>query len=171
MRHQVPSSSFAARLRLVLAVGALVTAAACAKGPSAPSGTDGATVSAPNLNASIKFCADEVNRYRAIAGLPALSRSADLEAFASKAAAYDAALGIPHQFFTGTNGGGVSKAENQLLMWKGYNLENVIRVGTQQMWAEGPGGSHYHVLTGNYTEVGCGAYEGDSGISVSQDFR
>ena len=57
------------------------------------------------------------------------------------------------------------------LLWKGYNLNNVIRVGTQQMWSEGPGGTHYHVITGNYSEVGCGVYEGASGISVSQDFR
>jgi uncharacterized protein YkwD len=169
---QTLTTSILRRLGLLAGVGALMISTACAKGapsPSAPSSGGGnANVSAAS---ALQFCADEVNKYRALAGLPTLARSADLEAFAQKAAEYDAAKGVPHQFFLASNGGGIAKAENQLLLWKGYALDNVITLGMQQMWAEGPGGSHYHVLTGNYSEVGCGVYQDASGISVSQDFR
>src|SRR5262245_64266268 len=67
-------------------------AAACGRGsPSEPSPSSG---SSANLSANLSYCADEVNRYRASAGLSPLTRSADLEAFSAQAAKAD---GLSHQ--------------------------------------------------------------------------
>ena len=70
-----------------------------------------------------------------------------------------------------TNGGGIARAENQLLLWKGYTVNDVIRQGLAQMWAEGAGGSHYQIMAGKYAQVGCGVFKNGSEVNVSQDFR
>ncbi|MGE0451233.1 MAG: CAP domain-containing protein [Vicinamibacterales bacterium] len=166
MRAQLLNPSLARHLRMAALLGGLIGSVACAASPSAPSpaGTAG-------LDSTLTFCADEANRYRASVGLPALGRSSALEAFAAQAAEHDHGVGIPHQFFISTNGGGVARAENQLLRWRGYGMNEVITKGMANMWAEGPGGSHYEVLTGSYTEVGCGVYVNGNEVSISQDFR
>jgi hypothetical protein len=166
MRILTVTSPLASRLRLVAALGALVASVACAAAPSAPSQ---AGTSSPE--SSLNFCVDEINRYRATVNLEPLGRSVDLEGFAATAVAYDAKLGVPHQYFLQTNGGGVARAENQLLLWKGFGVEDVIKKGVAQMWAEGTNGSHYIVMTGNYSQVGCGIYVNGNEVSVSQDFR
>jgi hypothetical protein len=103
--------------------------------------------------------------------VPALNRSSDLDSFATLAAEHDGKSRVPHQYFRMTNGGGVATAENQLLLWKGYAVGEVIRQGLAQMWAEGPSGSHYQILIGAYTQIGCGIYTNGSEVNVSQDFR
>jgi len=40
-----------------------------------------------------------------------------------------------------------------------------------QMWAEGPSGSHYQIMTGKYVQVGCGIYMNGNEVTISQDFR
>lgn len=132
--------------------------------PAAPSAVDGA-----NLNANLQFCSDEINRLRALVGQPALTRSSSLENFASSAAQHDASAGVPHLFFRSTNGGGVSRAETELLLWKNYHVRDVIKRGLAQMWSSA--GEHYDVLVGPYTEVGCGLFINGSEVSVAQDFR
>jgi len=38
--------------------------------------------------------------------------------------------------------------------------------------SQGPGGSHYDIVRGDYTEVGCGVFISELGeVTVSQDFR
>ena len=75
------------------------------------------------------------------------------------------------QYFKMTNSGGVAMAENQLLLWKGYAVSEVIRQGLAQIRAEGPSGSHYQIMTGKYGQVGCGIYASGSEVNISQDFR
>lgn len=166
MRPHVSVTALVRRVRVIALVGGLIGSAACAASPAAPSPAGTAS-----LDSQLSLCADEANRYRATVGLPALNRSSALEAFAAQAAEHDHGVGIPHQFFLKTNGGGVARAENQLIRWRGYGLNDVIKKGMANMWGEGPGGQHYEVLTGNYSEVGCGIYVNGNEVSVSQDFR
>ncbi len=128
--------------------------------------------SASAREAELVYCVDEVNRYRASVGLPALSRSPVLEAFAQIGVEHDASIRIPHDYFRQTNGGGVAKAETEILWWRGLTTVRVISAGLAQMWAVGPGGEHYDILVGRYTDVGCGIFVSPSGeVSVSQTFR
>jgi len=145
---------------------------ACSASPSGP--TAGSTAAAPgsaSLEPNVSFCTDEINRYRARAGVSPLERSAPLDGFAAAAAEHDGQSHVPHQYFKMTNGGGVSMAENQLLLWKGYTVPEVIQKGLAQMWAEGPNGSHYQIMIGKYAQVGCGIYTTGSEVTISQDFR
>ena len=151
-------------VKTVLACAVLVSTVGCSLQPAAPSSVDGAS-----LNASLQFCSDEINRLRALVGRPALARSNSLESFATSAAQHDASAGVPHAFFRTTNGGGVSRAETELLLWKNYQVKDVIRQGLAQMWNSA--GEHYDVLIGPYTEVGCGVFIEGSEVSVAQDFR
>ena len=163
----MPSMQAAFRgLRPVAVLLPMFVSAACAVSPSSPS-----KVGATGIDSVLAYCADSINEYRARISQPALSRSPELEVFATQAAEHDAGLGVPHQFFFLTQGGGVARAENQLLRWKGYTPRDVIKNGLIQMWAEGPAGSHYRVLAGAYTEVGCGVFTSGSEVTISQDFR
>ncbi len=162
-----------ARITRVAVVAALgVVTLACATTPTAPSAAGTTTAaSSANVDASVSFCTEEINRYRAKIGLDPLDRATDLDSFAAQAAEYDGRAGVPHQYFRMTNGGGIARAENQLLLWKGYAVNEVIRQGLAQMWAEGPGGSHYQIMAGKYAQVGCGIFKNGNEVNVSQDFR
>lgn len=121
--------------------------------------------------AQLDFCVDEVNRLRASAGRAALQQSADLEAFADRAAEHDALARTAHGYFLMTNGSGVALAETQILWWKDEPVRTVIRKGLAQMWAVGPGGEHYDILAGPYREIGCGVFVSGTEVTVVQDFR
>lgn len=167
-----PASRLARLTRFAAAAALGVVTVACAATPTAPSAAGTTTAaSSANVDASVSFCTDEINRYRAMAGLAALGRASDLDAYAAQAAENDGRSGVPHQFFRTNNGAGISRAENQLLLWKGYATNDVIRQGLAQMWAEGPGGSHYQIMVGRYAQVGCGIFKNGNEVSVSQDFR
>jgi len=155
--------------RLVLRTGAatallgtLVASACTLAGPTSVTPADAA--------AGAAFCAQEVNRRRAAAGLAELAVSPELEAFASESARIDSAAGRPHQHFIETGGGGVATAETELLMWRA-DVETVIRQGLDQMWSEGEAGEHYRILAGPYRSVGCGVFADAGGVTVAQDFR
>jgi uncharacterized protein YkwD len=158
---------------LVVASAFAALTAACAASPTSPSsaGTSDSSAWNGNINASQTLCVDEVNKYRASVGLAPVSRSTELESFGAQAAEYDGKLGVPHSYFRVTNGGGISKAENELLLWKGYSVDQVIREGIARMWAEGPGGGHYENLVGNYTQVGCGIWLNGNEVNIGQELR
>jgi uncharacterized protein YkwD len=159
--------SFGRRLALVCLLAGFVTA--CERGsPATPSPSSSGGVS---LSANLSFCADEVNRYRASVGFPPLSRSADLEAFAAQAADNDGRAHQPHHWFAMTNGGGMARAENEILWWSGYGVRSVIEQGLQQMWQSGPGGEHYGIMVGQFSQIGCGIFVNGSEVTVAQDFR
>ena len=121
--------------------------------------------------AELRLCVDEINRYRASVGRPLLQRSAALEAFAAAAAERDGTVHSAHDHFLRTNGGGTALAETEILWWRGFALKDVIQQGLAQMWRAGPGGEHYDILSGPYTEVGCGVFVNGAEMTVSQDFR
>ena len=160
MRHELVR----ARLGALLCAAAVTTVSlACTTSPAGPS---------EGHAADLALCASEINRYRSIARLGSLTWSESLERFAGEAAQHDAAAGVPHLLFTSTNGGnGVARAETQLLKWRGYSVAEVIRRGLAEMWAAGPGGAHYDVMLGAYTEVGCGVFVDGAEVSVSQAYR
>jgi hypothetical protein len=133
-------------------------------------GPTGASSDLTNAAQELAFCASEVNRYRAIGGLSALSVSPGLEAYASQSAQIDGMARRPHQHFTQTNGGGVALAENELLSWTG-DIHAVVRTGLGVMWNEGPNGEHHRIMAGPYAEVGCGVFIDEGGVTVAQDFR
>ena len=158
--------------RLAALTGALLLTMACAAAPTAPTAAGTATpTGSASLDSNVSYCTDEINRYRVMAGLAPLDRSTALDGFAGQAAEHDGQSRVPHQYFKMTNGGGISIAENQLLLWKGYTVPQVIRQGLAQMWAEGPSGSHYQIITGKYAQVGCGIYTNGNEVNISQDFR
>jgi hypothetical protein len=172
MRTSTPDARLARAMRFAAVAALAVVTVACAAAPTAPSaaGTTTAAASA-NVDASVSFCTEEINRYRSSIGLATLDRATDLDSFAAQAAEHDGRAGVPHQYFRMTNGGGIAKAENQLLLWKGYAVNEVIRQGLAQMWAEGPGGAHYQIMAGKYAQVGCGIFKNGNEVNVSQDFR
>ena len=51
------------------------------------------------------------------------------------------------------------------------SVRAIVRQGLSQMWAEGPGGSHYENMKGAYTEMGCGIFISNGEVTVSQDFK
>src|SRR4029079_9045856 len=79
----------------------------------------GGTVDAPgggsgrggNVTAK-QFCVSETNRYRAMNSKPALTESAQLEAYADEGAMVDFTTS-PHDHFSTTGGGGIAFAENE----------------------------------------------------------
>ena len=143
-----------------------LSVSACALPSSAPTTPDTAT-----LASDLQFCTDEINRYRATIGRPVLTRSDVLEQFAANAAQHDAAAGVPHALFSKTNGGGIALAETELLLWPDRSVSAVITQGLAKMWAAGPAGEHYEILSGPYTQVGCGVYVNGGQVSVAQDYR
>jgi len=124
-----------------------------------------------NLSASLSYCADEVNRYRASVGKPPLLRSAELEGVAAQAARNDGLSHQAHHWFATTHGGGLSVAENEILWWQGFGVRSVIEQGLQQMWESGPRGEHYDIMVGAFTQIGCGIFVNGSEVTVAQDFR
>jgi hypothetical protein len=156
-----------------LALGvACVSGAACAGSPAAPTEDQGSLSLSPAILApELAFCADEINRYRRTVGLLPLARSQDLEAFAAFAAEADGIVHLPHAYFHATDGAGVSRAETEILWWRGFSIRNVIREGLAQMWQVGPGGEHYDIIAGDYVEIGCGIFSLGGEVTVTQDFR
>jgi uncharacterized protein YkwD len=151
---------------LLAAASALLLTVGCSLPSSAPSPAGTA-----NPSANLQFCTDEINRYRASVGRPPLARSGSLESFATQAAQHDATAGVPHLLFSNTNGGGVARAETELLLWRNYAVRDVIRQGLAQMWSTGPDGEHYNILAGPYSEVGCGVFVNGGEVSIAQDFK
>ena len=130
-----------------------------------------AAVVADPISVGLALCADETNRYRGSIGLAPLARSAALEQFAMRAAAHDGAAHAPHAHFAATNGAGVAAAETEVLWWQGFTLPAVIKRGLSVMWEVGPGGEHYDIMAGPFTEIGCGISINNGEITVTQDFR
>jgi len=126
--------------------------------------------------AELVLCISETNALRVSEGLPALTRSPELEACAAEAAAEDHRSGTPHGHFQRTSGCDVALAENELPRWllaaQPGALAGVIRSGIAMMWDEGPGGGHHDNIVGpKYREIGCGVFIGADSVTVVQSFR
>ncbi len=155
------------RLRTAVVMLAVLGSLSCGRRGLPPVSPDPVT----GTSADLIFCAEEVNRYRASVGLPTLTRSAALEAFATRAAEIDGRVHIAHHHFSETNGGGAATAETAILWWTGFAVRSVIEQGIAQMWSAGPTGKHYVVLSGPFTQIGCGVFVNGTEVTVVQDFR
>ena len=157
---------------LTLLVG--LTSVDCgAMNPNAPDSNASVSVNS-DFTADKAFCVDEVNRLRASVGKPPLTRSDSIETFSSEAARVDGDAHETHKFFRQTNGGGVARAENEIPWWalsRYGSVRTIIRDGLANEWSEGPGGSHWENITGNYSEVACGVSIKDGEVTVTQDFH
>lgn len=155
----------------------VLTAACGGSGSTTPTSPSTSTIGGPdapsgNLATELTFCVTETNRYRASLGLPGLTRSSALEAYAATGAHDDGLAHAGHQHFRSTNGGGLARAENEMPWWpSSYSVHAVIQQGLAMMWAEGPGGGHYENIRGPYAELGCGVFINGPEITVVQDFR
>ena len=138
-----------------------------------PNGSIGPTDAASLANLSVEtiFCVDEINRYRATVDMPALTRSTELESYAAESARIDGLARQPHQHFSQTNGGGIARAENELLSWPNGDIHEIIQRGLGVMWTAGPSGTHYKIMVGSYTQAGCGIFVNDHDVTIAQDFR
>jgi uncharacterized protein YkwD len=121
--------------------------------------------------ADLAYCADITNQYRASVGLRPLLRSAALEDFAARAASIDGVAHAAHTHFESTNGAGISAAETEILWWRGFSVQAVIQRGLAVMWDVGPGGEHYDIMAGAFSEIGCGIAVNGSEVTITQDFR
>ena len=160
------------RLVILGTVFALVglAGASCSQMQS-PTGATPAATGTANYASELAFCADQTNRYRASVGRPSLARSEALEDFAAQAAEHDALARVAHQHFVQTNGAGVALAETEILWWRSNAVNPVVEGGLAQMWRVGPGGEHYDIMSGNYTQIGCGVFVSNGEVTVAQDFR
>jgi cysteine-rich secretory family protein len=167
------------KIAIVLVALAIIGPACAATGsPLGPSNADTAAepAAAPSVLSSLPMadlmmCVDETNRYRASVGLRPLTRSATLEEFATRAAAVDGIAHVAHDHFAATNGAGISRAETEILWWQGFSVRGVIQRGLAQMWQVGPGGEHYDIMAGDFSEIGCGIAINGAEVTVTQDFR
>jgi hypothetical protein len=162
-----------ATVTLLLIIGVIAAGCGKASHPTSPSPAAGAEIADSSADAA--YCVQEINRLRASIGAAPLARTGALEDFATEAARVDTQEGVPHTHFRRTNGGnGTARAENTIPWWnmsRHGSVRSVIRSGLEQMWAQGPGGTHFENLRGQYSEVGCGIFVGDGEVTVSQDFR
>jgi hypothetical protein len=169
------------QIAIVLVAAAILGPACAATGsPLSPSaantGSTEPVAATPSVvtsssSADLQFCADVTNRYRESVGLRPLVRSASLDDFAAQAASIDGVAHVAHTHFAATNGDGISRAETEILWWRGFSVQAVIQRGLAQMWDVGPGGEHYDIMVGAFSEIGCGIAVNGSEVTVTQDFR
>ena len=137
------------------------------------SGTHTTTGPTGTADEAAQVCVDEINRYRATLGLPALVRWRDAEACAGDQARQDSESGEAHGAF-GQCG---EWAQNECPGWPMPWEESIVDC-LAMMWAEGPGedfnlhGHYINMSNPDYTEVACGFYQTPFGDYWSvQDFR
>jgi hypothetical protein len=107
-------------------------------------------------------------------GVGGLQQTTAIEAFAATGAQVDGTAHAPHSHFNSTNGGGVATAENEIPWWplaSFRTVQEVMRQGLAQMWAEGPSGGHYQHIAGPFSQMGCGVFINNGEITVVQNFR
>ena len=139
---------------------------------SACTGDDGGT-GQPGDTSAHKFCVDETNRYRAMKGKPAETRSTQLETYADTGAMVDFS-GQPHQHFSSTGGGGIATAENECPHWNlqmaGGDMNMLVAQCIAAFFSEGPGGGHYENMMSGRTQLGCGIFESNGSVTIVQDY-
>ena len=142
--------------------------------PASPGSSPSPSANA-GYDAELALCVSITNTYRASIGRGALTRAERLDAYAAEAARTDASAREAHHYTTNTKfGNGLVRAENELLWWplSTYGtVRNVVEEGLATMWKEGPGGTHYVNVVGNYSEIGCGIYVSGGEVTVEQAFR
>ena len=153
---------------LVLSCAIGTGGCAMAGGPVSPGSV---ATDAGTLADSAAFCVEEVNRFRATVGAAPLTRSSRIDVFSTDAARVDGEAHQAHTYFRMTNGGnGTARAENMIPWWKASqygSVRAIVKKGLATMWAQGPGGSHYENIRGNYSEMGCGVFISNSSVRAT----
>ena len=108
--------------------------------------------------------------------LAPIEQSSTLETYSAEAAEYDGSRHTAHGYSNLKNrDGAFARLENEILWWPLVNygsVRAVMRQGIAGMWAEGPAGAHYQVLTDrNATLMGCGVYVANGEVTVVQAFQ
>lgn len=136
--------------------------------PETPTTADATAVTAEDLS----FCVTETNRYRAQAGLPAISEASDVAAYAAQAARADHASGQAHGYTSGAHEPAGAYAENEVVQWPLTSTSRaVIERALAAFWAEGPGGPHYENMRGAWQRLGCGLHLDGDRATLVQHFR
>lgn len=115
-----------------------------------------------------QHCVDQLNMYRAQAGVAPLQFDAQLSTFSMTASMDLAATGQPHAYFQQEGQSGAiwndgfcnSAAENQAPGWDASGgVDATVDSILQAMMAEGPGGGHHdNILAPSSSRVGVGLY-------------
>ena len=122
---------------------------------------------------SLEFCVQETNRYRAMNGRTPVTRSKELEDFATAGARIDH-TGAPHDHFRQAGGSGIATAENECPRYSldqgGGDMKTLVAVCLASFYSEGPGGGHYENLLADHGSVGCGIFQSGTSVTIVQDF-
>lgn len=149
----------------------LAVAIGCGKSPTNP------TSLAPEsgvTDGDLAFCLSETNRYRAMAGVSAVTRSAAIESHAAAAAQSDARSGVAHGYSHtyATGAWGENEVLRQSTASFGSTPRSVIERGIYAFWSEGPSGPHHRILVdSSNTQVGCGLVINGGLVTFVQHFR
>jgi hypothetical protein len=136
--------------------------------PTSPSGGNPSPESVSSSDPA--FCASETNRYRAMVGQPALTQSAELEAFGLAAARSDHASGDGHAYFRAN--AVATTGENMVLRWPFSGTRSLISSALAAFWSEGPGGGHYENMPdAGWRQMGCGIHIQGAQATLAQEFR
>lgn len=143
--------------------GASSSSSSSSSGATSSSGSSGSTATTAE-----QICVDEINKYRATLGRPALQRWNTAEACSSTEAQSDSSTGRAHGAF----GQCQEMAQNECPGWPGPS-DKMVPSCLKMMWGEGPGGGHYeNMASTRYTKVACGFYALPNGNVWSvQNFR
>jgi len=107
---------------------------------------------------------NQVNKYRASVGLTALQNNQGQEGCVDTQAKVDYTNDKAHSDFGACNEYGQCECPG----WP--NPASILKC-LAQMWAEGPGGGHYDIMTTNYSSMACGYYTASSTDTwMTQDF-
>jgi hypothetical protein len=116
-------------------------------------------------SALLALCVSQINAIRNQNGSQPYAESAQLEAFAAKAAASDAQSGQQDGYFNQTGGGGVASTENEYIgsqLDPGGSAQQVLSQGLQDD-EQGQTGGFGNLVTGQFSQVGCGFAKDSSG--------
>jgi hypothetical protein len=153
-------------------------------GPKPDAGVDSGVDSGPKPDAAVdsgppdtgpvdpyatarQACVDYINQLRATVGLPALARWTANESCADGQCKSDSETGQAHGAFGQCPNFGQCECPN----WG--SIASITPGCLNAMWAEGPGGGHYDIMTSrSYTKVSCGFYVKPNGqVWAVQDYR
>jgi hypothetical protein len=153
--------------RIFLALTLGLSLVGCRQSATAPSDALPGEVT----SAALIMCVEETNRYRAMVGAPAVTRSPAIEAHAAAAARADGLSGTPHGYVSQNPPPG-QWGENEVLglgLKTSGSVQNVVRTALISFWASPP---HYAVMaSARYSEVGCGLFLNGNHVTVVQHFR
>lgn len=152
--------------RIVFALTLSLSLAGCKQSTTGPTNAPPGDA----LSAALSVCVEDTNHYRTMAGVAAVTRSLDIEAYAAIAAQADGLSGTPHGYASQNPPGG-QWGENEILglARTSSSVQTLVRRALLSFW-DSPG--HQAIMAGpSYTFVGCGIFVNGDRVTVVQHFR